>query len=877
MSLRYRFGSFELDTGTWSLTWGRDPAPLGERGVRLLAVLLESAGSFVSKERLLEEAWPGLIVEDSNLSVQISAIRRVLTRQDAQQGQIETLSRRGYRFSGPVQRLDSPPPSVAASPASPAAHQPSPALNDLLPIHCNRLVGREADLAQLTALINTHRMLTLHGPGGMGKTRLALELAQRVSSDFPDGVTFVLVDENSTMESLTDALAAELRLEGKSGIALLEGVLLFLRQRSTLLIFDNCEAAINAAAALVSRILQAGSGLHVLATSRELLRVQGEHVHPLHALDCPPDGDEPNAVAAMAYGAIRLFVERAQACCPEFVLTNPRVATVSQLCRQLDGSPLAIEMAASRLRVLSLPALLEGLQDRFQLLSRGQRDAPARQQSLRAVLDWSHTLLTADEQACLRRLAVFDGTFRSELARAVISDGLLPADPALDAISSLIDKSLVHREHASDGVISLRLLESTRAYALEKLRLSEDHWVHQRLAEQLYVQLLPGAQAWNTLPTAQWLERYRVSLPTLRGALHWCFDHPAHCQLGVALVSVSAAYWRELSFHREGRQWFELAHQHIDASTPLDVQARIALRLAVDTNYGVRQRYSMACAAIDLCRQLDAPIMLAEGLYSAGRSLINGSDSATAMPLLDEAEHLMRQHAPGKLLASLLIARASAMFFQGGVTEATQGTEEAIQLAEQVGFPQGVERCLSNLAEYAYAAGDAIRAVDLAGQAERSARSSGNLLVLSSTLVNQAGYLIALGRLAEARQSVLEGIRLCHALGDEVFFTHGVEQLALVAARAGNTLVSAQLQGYVDFWYDNAGSFRSHNELVTRQQTTSALARALPTSELERLLGIGRTLDTNGVLHLATQVEQAAYLDNGRTASPRPGTTRTLQ
>jgi predicted ATPase len=385
-----------------------------------------------------------------------------------------------------------------------------PTARTLLPVPLTSFVGREAEVAEVGSLLSTVRLLTLTGPGGIGKTRLAVEVARRLAESYPDGVCFVDLAAVAAPELVPAAAAQSLGVHDAGGRPLEDQLAFALRGRTVLLLLDNCEHVLEPCARLVDLLLRQAPGLRVLATSRELLGVSGETVWRVPPLAVPSAGEEARPLDLERCEAVRLFLERAHLGHASFALTDANGAPVAQICRRLDGMPLAIELAAARLRVLAVDQIAERLDDRFRLLTTGGRTALPRQQTLRATLDWSHDLLSETERTLFRRLAVFAGSITLEAAEAVCAGEDIARADVLDLLARLLDKSLVVGEVGSDGTGRYRLLETARAYALERLGSTDEltscqeryaaHYL--RMAEEA-VPLLwgrahaPGSTAWS--------------------------------------------------------------------------------------------------------------------------------------------------------------------------------------------------------------------------------------------------------------------------------------------------------------------------------------------------------------------------------------------
>ena len=455
-SVRYRFGRFELQPGERRLLADGAALRIGPHAFDLLVAFVECAGHLVTKDELLARVWHQVVVEENTLQVHVAALRKMLGA-DA----IATVSGRGYRFAPEVVREELASTSESGRPPVPSALTRS----NVLPGRLLRMVGRAESIHALSAHLTVQRFVTITGAGGVGKTTIAVAVANDLIDTFPDAILFVDLSALSDPHLVATSLASILGLSVQSDDPT-PSLVAYLRDKSILLIFDNCEHLIEAAAGLAARIYAMAPRVHILATGREALRVEGEHVYRLDPLSCPPDDRNLTAEAALTFPAIQLFVERCAASGTDLVLSNEDARTVAAICRKLDGVALAIELTAGRVGAYGLRQTAALLDERLSLLWQGQRSAPARQQTLRATLDWSYGLLTEVERQVLRRSAVFAGDFTIEAALAVVTSRKIDQAHVLSAIESLVAKSMVATSRVGD-TMRYRLLETTRAYALE--------------------------------------------------------------------------------------------------------------------------------------------------------------------------------------------------------------------------------------------------------------------------------------------------------------------------------------------------------------------------------------------------------------------------
>jgi len=454
---KLRFGPFELSIGERVLRRDGQLLPLGGRALDILTYLAERSGEVVAKRELIDHAWPDVIVEEGSLRVHVAAIRKALG--DGQFGNryIANIKARGYSFVGTVLPVAGPTES-----GSDRSRQ-----QGRLPTRPLMAIGRETIVSEVGDKLRDERFVTLLGPGGIGKTTIALAVGRAAAQEFGGRIYFADLESLTDPRHVAGAVAASLGVALKSKDPSLELVEL-IRSRELLIILDSCDHVIEAIASLAERLNQEAAKVHILATSRECLKVEGERCCRVLPLDFPPDGSEQTAKAVLQYSAAQLFVERVSAQDGTFVLTDEKAPFVAEICRQLDGLPLAIELAAGQVAALGVKGTVARLLSRLDLLKLSRRTAVLRHRTLKATLDWSYDLLSDVERIAFRRMAVFLGHFTLEAAQRVAGE---PSSDIVDAIAGLFEKSLLETR-LDQGQLQYRFLHTTRAYALGKL---EEH------------------------------------------------------------------------------------------------------------------------------------------------------------------------------------------------------------------------------------------------------------------------------------------------------------------------------------------------------------------------------------------------------------------
>ncbi len=657
--LTFREGQISVDPHARVLFADGHLAKLGGRAFDLLAALIERRDRVVPKQELMDVVWPGLIVEENNLQVHVMTLRKVLGADS-----IVTVSGRGYRFAlTPDAVLANQGNDGQAAPAtrSAVAHR--------LPSPPTSLIGRESMTASICALMRRDdvRLVTLTGPGGSGKTRLGLHVTGELSHDFADGSYIVMLAPVRDVAQVPSAIGAVLGIQEADSRSVEHLLIGFLRERQVLLTLDNYEHVARSAA-LVAALLDACPRLKVLITSRSVLKLPAEHDVVVPPLALPERQTTDRRILESA--AVRLFVERAQAAGQDIGPSEHEMHSVAEICRRLDGLPLAIELAAARLRVLTPHALLTRLNHRLELLKTGPSNLPERQKTLRNAIAWSHDLLDAGERALFRRLSVFAGGWSLDAAETVAGADDLP-DSVLDILSSLVDQSLVQRIEDINGEPRFAMLETVREYALEKLQASgELNDVRQRhakhftaLAERAEPQLT-GAQR------KPWLAQLQAEHNNLRAALTWLIRERADAADALRLAAALPWMWYFGSHYSEGRRWLNEALALSGARQHRELEAQAwsgAARLATYAG-DIKQGIEFACRSVELWRAAKNVRGLAFALFHQ------------AVPLAIQQQHsardLMKESLECFQRLDDLWGVALATSYMGVVLELTRGDEE---------------------------------------------------------------------------------------------------------------------------------------------------------------------------------------------------------
>jgi predicted ATPase len=676
----YRFGRVEVRPAERQLLVDGRPAPLGARAFDVLLALIANRDRVVTKNELFDLVWPGLVVEENNLHVQISTLRKVLGPQA-----IATIPGRGFRFTPQVEPSESP-------------SCPLPPRNHNLPAQLNSFIGREREIAELKKMLASSRLVTLTSSGGTGKSRLSLQVAYELLADYPEGVWFIELAPVADGRRVPQAVASVLGVKEDAGRPVVEALIRFVRDRRILIILDNCEHLMQACADLAKQMLQAGPNVKILASSREQLRVAGEVNYPLPALAVPERHESVAAEDLAKYEAVRLFVDRAVAAQPAFALTPQNGARVADICRRLDGIPLAIELAAVRVRGLSIEQIAARLTDCFQLLTGGDKTALARQQTLRASIDWSYELLSLEERLLFRRLAVFSGGWTLEAAEAVCAGGDVATNDVMDLSSRLVDKSLVSIDTQADRY---RLLETVRQYALELLESSGEADPVRDRHLAYYEGLADRARKEITGPLqGYWMSRLDGERDNLLSAHAWCDSAPDGARMGLNLARCTKVYWISRGLLGVGHGMIVEALRRPGAQRRDEMRCRALFDAGqfgfFMGRYPEAQRYLEESLAI--ARELGDKARIAAALQPLGMASLGQGHLGAARSHLEEALALAHELGDKHNLAAAMNAMAQLHRIEGALDEAELLYRNVLELARELEDRESVAIALLNLA-----------------------------------------------------------------------------------------------------------------------------------------------------------------------------------
>ncbi|MGA2552358.1 MAG: winged helix-turn-helix domain-containing protein [Burkholderiaceae bacterium] len=813
MTTNYHFGHFELQPNQSRLLFDGQPVELGQRAFDVLSVLVEHAGQLVTKDQLLGLVWPGMVVEENNLQVQVSTLRKILGTTA-----IATTAGRGYRFT-----LELTPGSESSSVPDTLRHN--------LPSQLTSFIGHEVELEEYAALLEQTRLITLTGIGGCGKTRLALKLAERVLSSFPDGVWFVDLAPLSDAQRLPMTVASTLGVRQQVDRPPIETLCEHLATRRALILLDNCEHLKAACADLTQRLLGAATNLHLLVTSREGLSVPGERSITVRSLELPAIGSEHDLAELGASEAVRLFVERARWAAAKFSLDAATAPAVLEICRRLDGIPLAIELAAARAKVLSVDEIRTRLDDRFRLLTRGGGAALGRQQTLLATIQWSYDHLSPDEQWLLRRLSVFVGGWTLAAAVRVIE---APGDEyrVLDLLTGLVDRSLLTLERLPDGATRYAVLETVRQYAQDRVNeLQEGDAARDRHAEyflELAEEVGPEISGPTQGPS---LALLKAELENLLQAMTWC-DHAENGpQMGMRLAQALLGFWLHAGLGEVGYRQTVAALER-EGPSGLN-RARLLIGagyLGSNLNRQVEANEQFL-EALSIAREIDDRMLIADSLRALGFLASERGEDAAAMAMVEEALAIARVLQDDALVARALNSKGEVYRTKDDMEAAQPLYEEALSVV----------------------------------------RAGNNLDLLTAVCDNLARVYIARREPEHALPLVAEVLELSRATGSKWRAICAFDVTVGLAVASGDWVFAAHMRGAAEARVKTSKYARDRADEAFLAPRTQRIREQLGESAYSATFGPGSTISSEQALE-----EALAWVNRsaGVTPAKPPGTAQ---
>jgi len=738
----------------------------------------------------------------------------------------------------------------------------------------NSFVGRERELNELRHFARSMRALTLCGSGGIGKTRLALQVLAGLTEDFPDGVWFIELGDLRPPDLVVSRVASVIGVEEEPGRPLLDTLADALRPRRLLLALDNCEHLIESCARMCHRLLASSPGLRVLATSREPLRVAAETVWQVPPLSLPQPGRAEAPEELRRYEAIQLFRDRAAASLPGFALRPANLPAVAALCRSLDGVPLAIELAAAWVRVLSVEQIVARLDDRFRLLTSGDRTAPPRQRTLRAAIDWSHDLLADREQVLLRRLSVFAG-WSLEMAEQICSGDDLPTADILDLLATLAGKSLVVADTEARGQTRYRMLDTIREYAASRLADAGEATMMQRRlrdyslreVEHLHrvgMALIPASCS----ARVDVFRRFDAEAGNLRQVLSYCLAE-GDAETGLRICTAARPVWIVRGSFAEGAEWLD-SFLGLDApAVPAGVRGpalvgRAQLALASDpAGAGAR-----AAEGLQLCREAGEESWMSAALNLLAEVSLHAGRADEAAARADQALAIARKAGDKWDEGYALGTMAAAAGQRGDLREAQRLAEAALAVMRDIDQQWGAARTLLGLAELARLTGDAVGAQRRYADALTILREVSARPEIARCLAGLGRIAMDQGEIALARRHLAESTELSRSMGSRIGMIRGLEAFAALAPAEERPDRGVQLAAAAAALRDAA---RLPSQSGAHSERLLAAARSLGQEAIGHLWAQGSGLDAAAAVELALAPPHPATTGDATGTASRPG------
>lgn len=769
---RVTFGEFELDEGRRLLLKRGEIVNLNPKAFELLLVFLKNHGKLLTKEELLDKVWEGQFVEENNLTVHISALRKIFGEKKGEHQFIVTIPGKGYKFVADIRTAADEIVTLKFASTPPIKYAIVPAASPQESEADESFIGRNQETKEIKSLLRQRNinLVTLTGAGGTGKTRLAQVVSKELKSDFPDGVFFVELASTTDAEFVISVIAQTLDVTESAGKSLVETVTNFLIGRRILLVLDNFEHLLSAAS-LIKELLSKAFLVKVLVTSRAPLRLNIEREFKVLPLEFPVADSAISIDKITEFSAIKLFCKRAQSVKPTFLLSNENFPVVTEICRRLDGLPLAIELAAARVKLFSPQAILDRLENSLKLLTSGAKDSPARQRTMRDAIQWSYDLLEDDEKLLFRRLAIFAGGFTVEAAEAVGSGqwakgnknqnptaDCRPPTSVLDVLDLLIDSNLLVSKEQADGNVRLRMLEVVREFAFELLEQTDELDDLHQFHGSYFLSLAEKAEDHLLTETGnEWLERLENEHDNFRSALAWALKNDG--QTASRIAAALRFFWLNHNHLSEGFHWskaaleatentFSAARSKLLLSNGLFLRNQGELQEAQrtyektltesrelnDLGQIIKANHGLAAVAVlqkdfstsqvfnqealALSRQLNDEMQIAYSLCSLGDLEMSKRNLSAARPILEECLQLSKKLGNDRLLTTTYHNLGTIDYHENKYDSSVLNFTESLRIARKMGNKTMISCSLDGFAALATVGGNIELAVKLSGAAE---------------------------------------------------------------------------------------------------------------------------------------------------------------
>ena len=827
----YSFDEFTLDLTRGCLLHQTEEIKLRPKSFEVLKFLVENGGRLITKDEIIEIIWQGMAVTDDSLVQCLKDIRRALD--DKAQEIIKTVPRRGYIFEKEVSENDAADYTEETADIHLVIEEAEDERGDNFIVprklpKATTLFGREKEVVGIKNLLRRDdvRIATLTGTGGTGKTRLAEAIVDDCFWEFPDGVFFVELAAINDAELVVSTIANTLGVKESGGKTLVGNLMNFLREKRLLLVLDNFEQVISAAS-LLTKLTDALPKLKILATSRVALRLSGEHELIVSPLAVPPTDSRIQIAELKNYSAVKLFIARAQSTKPNFIFDNNNSLVIAEICARLDGLPLAIELAAARIKLLSPPAILGRLENSLKLLTSRTPDLPARQQTMRGVVEWSYDLLDVDEKFLFNRLAVFVGGFTVEAVESVVSSQLSLADDeetssneklttnngqltvaVLDLLTSLIDKNLLVAKEQTDGETRLRMLETIREFALEKLETSGKLETLQRRHAEYFLALAEEADPHlQTANAGEWLNHLEAEYDNLRAAIRWLFETDA--EAAARLAAAMRGFWIFHNYLTEGRALLEAALEGASSAVSFKLLNGIGMLAKFQGDYAASQQtYQKGLAAGKAANDLRQIALANRGLGAAAQ-------------------------------------------LQGDYAAARKFMEEGLAISRELGDQAGIANSLNFLGDLARQENDDAVARLLFEESLTIYRQLGNKQNVCANLNNLGAIIYSEGDFAAAHSNFTEALKTAQESSYQIVISYSLEGFAALAAERKEWKMSAQLAGAAEQMRETIGYETETPDRAFRQKYIEKVRAALGETAFAETIQAGRLLKLNEAVALA--------------------------
>ncbi|NUL82480.1 MAG: tetratricopeptide repeat protein [Armatimonadetes bacterium] len=764
-----------------------------------------------------------------------------------------------------------------------------------LPKQVNAFIGRERELDEVNQLVRRYRLVTILGSGGAGKTRLALEAAAELIERFPDGVWVVDLSTVTDPDQIACAITTELALRQDGGLTLEDSLVRYIGSSTTLLVLDNCEHVIEAAAGLVERLLQSCPNLKVLATSRESLGIVGETAWRIPSLSFPPQQDFKGFALRdlEQFESARLFLDRALITLPGLELSDSMAPAIAQICSRLDGIPLAVELAAVRVRALSVEQIAQRLDDRFHLLTGGSRTALPRQQTLRATIDWSYGLLSEEERLFFRRLSVFLGGWSLEAAEQVASGDGVDEYAVIDLLGNLVDKSLVNVEERGPDGLRYAFTETIREYSRDRLMETDDMASLRRRHMVYYLGLAERGEAHIDGPgQAAWLPKLDHDYKNLRSAIEWALRNDGEASL--TLVCLLWRYWMIRGMYHDGRKFTQKALDAVpEAPQWLRAKALNSLALLVQQQGDYRLAQALSEESLAIRTQLGDEQGMTFALASIGANALFVGDLEASQKIHEQTLELSKKSGNAWGMAQSEASLGLISWYRGDYEKAREGFESSLARWSELGDLVNYQYALVGLGLVAWQEGDLEKSISLLRKALKSSRDLGNKMGTAQALNVLGIVLLNAGELEEAETWLIEGLELsekldakwliglaCGGIGwlklqqgdakaarqyvsrslalrvqveDRWGALLSLDGLAFMAALSGRPEISVQIFGFTDAGRADMGALRLKTDVRNYDEIYASIRSALGDGEFDRLYAEGGKMTMDQAVKLANE------------------------